>query len=79
MKWMVMGNCELQRVDRTCQRPGNVARDRFSEFFFRAIAHFRLPSQDLGLKLRAIESLVRYFRVIREPAFRLAKAVLDGS
>ena len=33
MKWMVMGNCELQRLDRTFQRPGKVARDRFSEFF----------------------------------------------
>jgi len=29
MKWMVMGNCELQRLDRTCQRPGKVARDYF--------------------------------------------------
>ena len=33
MKWMVMGNCELQRLDRTCQRPGKVARDCFSGFF----------------------------------------------
>ena len=54
MKWMVMGNCELQRLDRTCQRPGKVARDCFSGFFFRAIGHFRLPSQDLGFKLRTI-------------------------
>jgi len=72
MKWMVRGWTALFIV--RVKWRGITFRN-----FFRAIADFRLPSQDLGLTLRAIDSLVRYFRVIREPAFRLAKAVLDGS